>query len=180
MFMKFYKLPAMLTALILLITGTLVSAPAASAYQLTGGYLASGKFSVRISAGSPGVSTAWLHAIDAWNATPTLILISRPVSPTPQIMLTEVTDATVGWDGLSTRYPAKGITQSGILRLNYQFTQVYAQATTDGVAAHEIGHIIGLADLQSGCFLMNGFTHSRCGITKPTSDEVNGAKALYK
>jgi predicted Zn-dependent protease len=64
--------------------------------------------------------------------------------------------------------------------LNYHFTRSDSASTIKGIAAHELGHAIGLAH-TSGCVLMTPYTSTRnsCGIYGPVSDDINGVNSLY-
>jgi hypothetical protein len=67
------------------------------------------------------------------------------------------------------------------LYLNYAFTKDYPGPEIQSVAAHELGHLAGLAH-SSGCVLMNpdtGIRWESCGINLPRTDDVNGVNALY-
>lgn len=85
-----------------------------------------------------------------------------------------------GWDGLTPINGQNGYFTSAMLQINYYYTQFYAQDTIDGVAAHEIGHSLGLAH-TNGCVLMTPATATRnaCGIYGPVQDDKNGVNSLY-
>lgn len=64
--------------------------------------------------------------------------------------------------------------------LNYHYTQNYDSGKIQGVAAHELGHAVGLGH-AGGCVLMvdNTPARSSCGVTGPRSDDENGVNSLY-
>jgi len=153
-----------------------VTAPA-QAYNLTGAKWSSGNIRVQISAAYSGTAQAWLDAIDDWNYTD--VNMTRPVGNQP-FQMYDVNISSVSWDGYTTWSPSTGTLASVGAELNYYFTKNYAATTTRGVAAHEIGHGLGLAH-RDGCYLMTPYTSTRqsCGIFYTTSDEIAAANALY-
>ncbi len=84
------------------------------------------------------------------------------------------------WDGLTPINGLNGLFQSAMLQINYYYTQFYAENTIEGVAAHEIGHSLGLAHAP-GCVVMTPTTAMRnsCGIYGPVQDDKNGVNSLY-
>lgn len=161
--------------LIAVIISPLLFAAPASAYVLTGAKWSNGNITATISETYSGNGTAWANAISSWN--PTDLNITRPPGNQP-IMLSDVSSSSVSWDGYATWSPGTGTINNATGQLNHYYTKNYDAAKRQGVAAHEIGHIVGLAH-RSGCYLMNGSTPSRCGIYTPTSDEVAGVNYLY-
>ncbi|HTB78766.1 MAG TPA: matrixin family metalloprotease [Polyangiaceae bacterium] len=85
-----------------------------------------------------------------------------------------------GWDGLTPITGSNGYFTMAMLQINYYYTQFYSQQTINGVAAHEIGHSLGLAHAP-GCVLMTPTTAMRnsCGIYGPVQDDKNGVNSLY-
>lgn len=83
------------------------------------------------------------------------------------------------WDGITYWSSTGSAFNSGTKAyLNTKYTGGYDANKVRGVAAHGMGHALGL-DHVSGCRLMNGFTTSRCGIYRPTADEINGINNKY-
>ena len=92
----------------------------------------------------------------------------------------DVYEAGSGWDGVTLIAGQSGYFVSAKLQINYYYTQFYSQQTVNGVAAHEIGHSLGLAHTD-GCVLMTPSTANRnaCGIYGPVQDDKNGVNSLY-
>jgi hypothetical protein len=88
--------------------------------------------------------------------------------------------SSVSWDGITIiANSGSNFTAVG-MHLNWYYTQGYAQPTIGALAAHEIGHGLGLADVNS-CTLMQPSTPTRvaCGVGGPTADDKNGVNAQY-
>ena len=64
--------------------------------------------------------------------------------------------------------------------LNYHWIKSYPLSKSQGVAAHELGHIAGL-DHTNRCVLMvpNSPARASCGISTPQTDDRNGIAAMF-
>lgn len=63
-------------------------------------------------------------------------------------------------------------------KLNRYYTDSYTYEKARGVAVHEIGHDLGLADIVYPSAVMHWRTSDRIP-TVPASDDINGVKNLY-
>jgi predicted Zn-dependent protease len=158
-----------------------VGAPA-QAYNLTGAHwssVSSRPYQLVIVYGGSTNATAWTNAASNWTSTPTKVVFNQTTS-NASIQLSDQNNSSVSWDGLSSWSPATGTLSSAIGYLNVYYTAGYSANTRKGVAAHELGHILGLAH-TNGCVLMTPTTSTRnsCGIYTPASDDINGVNALY-
>lgn len=98
----------------------------------------------------------------------------------------------VGWDGMAPNaYSCSGGYWSSTgnpVQLNTYYTDGYTGYKRWSVAAHEIGHMLGLAHVGSGTTacssvtIMNPYTSHRyddCGKYTPWPDDISGVNALY-
>jgi hypothetical protein len=130
-------------------------------------------------------ATTWSNAANAWNASPALIYLN-PAPGTAPIDLIDTYDSSVKWDGYTCPGPIScddGTHYTNVMaELNAYFTQNYPAGEAQGVAAHELGHVFGLAHDTDTCNLMYPTTNIRwgyCGVSTPQTDDVNGINALY-
>lgn len=160
-----------------------IAAPQADAYARTGARWPSSTIRSSITQ-SYGLGSAWSTGRQRWNSTNTPIIFTN-VAPSGgnRADLFDVNLNNVTWDGLANWTPGTGTITSATGRLNYYFLRNYDADKKAGVAAHELGHILGLAH-AGGCVLMNGTSSSRdtCGsggANSPQVDDKNGANAIY-
>lgn len=149
-------------------------------YNLTGAHWPNANRPVTISVSYSGTATGWNNGMSAWNATPTKALFTAPGGGTQTTVLGDTNDSSVSWDGISNWNPGTGTINNAQGRLNYNYTKNYNANQIKGVAAHELGHILGLAH-HNGCYLMVDNTPQRtsCGVYTPQSDDQAGINALY-
>lgn len=132
----------------------------------------------------PGDKTAFDNARGVWNGSAANVFFN---SGSSTLTVGDTNNSGVTWDGLtsaaSSACPSPWTGQCfayAHVLLNYYYTSSYQAAVTQGVAAHELGHAIGI-DHAANCVLMNAFTSSRivCGISGPVLDDINGVNSLY-
>lgn len=126
--------------------------------------------------------TAWLDGSTVWNNSPAYIYYRRTTSSSGNINLRETYNSGVGWSGIATWSNSSYANAVG--QLNRYYTQNYNANKIQAIAAHELGHFLGLADLATVCTgsLMSyapGPQYDQCGYNTPQQDEVNGVNAQY-
>lgn len=174
-FLRYGIVAAVLTMLPLLPTG-------AYAYQLFGGRWSNsdiGNLTYYNFSGyseNPTAATSWNNA-----GTKAKFYTSSPFSAF--IFLKKENAGNNGVDGQAvlTPSPTANPYTSGETYLNSYYVDGYSSQKRQSVAAHEQGHLLGLAH-ESGCVLMNEATSSRydsCGVYTPQQDDINGVNAIY-
>lgn len=123
---------------------------------------------------SPFDAAGFRNALNAWNGSPANVLLDFHSGA---LTLYDPTVSNVSWDGYTTWSTSGGYFNNAQVKLNTYYTRNYSAAWIQGVAAHELGHAMGIGHVSS-CALMYPNT-PRCGIDTPTSDDVNGINALY-
>lgn len=121
------------------------------------------------------LKTGWTNAASAWRTSTDdnvrFYYDSKSVN-----YLTRFTDAdTVFFGRMVTSHSNKIVTKfEGFL--NDNAVRVASVAKSTGV--HELGHSLGINDLQTGTAIMNT-ERDRTRITTPQTDDLNGIKAIY-
>ena len=152
----------------------------AQAYNLSGGHLPTTSPSYKINGGSSASRTAWSAGVSDWNNAGAGVSPST-TSGSATVALSEANDSSVSWDGITYwNNGANGVMTNVSAQLNAAYTAGYSASKREGVAAHEVGHTLGLAHSNS-CVLMNPTTPDRtnCGVYTPQQDDINGVRAIY-
>lgn len=123
---------------------------------------------------SPVDSNALQAAVNAWNGSAANVYLQFLGG---NLKAYDTSCPTCGWDGLTQYSQSGGAFNYANLNLNGYWIQGYNAAEAQGVAAHELGHAMGI-DHVTFCALMYPTT-PRCNIANPTTDDINGINALY-
>lgn len=179
-----------------LASASLVSAPPpAEAYAWLGCRFASTSVKWQDATTTSGYSSASLAALNSWGSTSIPVSFSK-VTSGANLRVANGNFGNVGSDGImkgpgtGTNAPScsNGVwTQTAEAWLNNYYTDSYVANKRRSVMAHEVGHALGLAHVDSGSAcgsvtLMHPATYNRydvCGIVNPASDDIAGVRARY-
>jgi hypothetical protein len=132
-------------------------------------------------------ATAFVNAKNHWNAaTPTITFVSGSEGH-EDVTFRAVNNGTVPWDGATNISPncCSGANYtSAVARLNRFYTDGYVAGARQGVASHEMGHVLGLDHTCDCDRIMNPFTfgtdsREAFGARTPRPDDKNGVNAIY-
>lgn len=122
----------------------------------------------------------WLDGLYYWDQTSTGFGYTTTCAANV-VSLLDANYSAVEWDGLAQITVIGTTTVNAWAYLNYFYTQTYDTNATISVAAHELGHVLGL-NHEVGAVLMNVTTGDRyytLGVFLPQQDDVNGINAMY-
>ncbi|MDR0491403.1 MAG: matrixin family metalloprotease [Oscillospiraceae bacterium] len=156
----------------------------ASAYSLWGYKWASKTIIYKhVSGTSSDSTTAFASGTIDFNSKTNVTLAVSSVT-TATLYLTDFNATFVDWDGLTSITSSSGSYFSMVYcYLNTYYTAGYSTNMRRSVAAHELGHALGLGDLGTAFnALMNGYTPYRFtywGVYTPQADDISGVNSIY-
>ncbi len=134
---------------------------------------------------------AWLQSLSDWDSAASEFGYTEDCD-TSDIILDDVDDDTVNWDGIMNFSPDSGGGSTGYYSyavgyLNTHYTSGYSAVERESVSGHELGHGLGLAhvDDDPDCtvpaimYPSTGVRFSDCNIYVPQQDDIDGVAALY-
>ncbi|MFD4990830.1 M12 family metallo-peptidase [Cellulosimicrobium cellulans] len=154
------------------------TAPAASAYNLTGCKWPRAIIGYRADAMTGNFGTSASSTVSSWNSLSDVDLRSAPGTT---LRLYTQNDGNNGYAGWSTWSCTSGTTTAATARLNTYITTSYVANKKRTVWAHEIGHAIGLSHANAGTMMYTcpPCTYDTYGRYVPQTDDRNGANSLY-
>ena len=133
---------------------------------------------------APGYKSyvAFMYAKSDWDATSTpLDFEYHPYGY--DVYCVEQLHPDVTWDGFYILYPYSGRITLADCILNKKYMDVYPLHWRISVAAHELGHALGLLDMErTDRVLMNWnscFRYAIYQIYTPQQDDINGVNSMY-
>lgn len=128
------------------------------------------------------IGGAFSSAMGDWNVAGTPIRISYNSTslPNAEIIANGGYYGNTGWSGMCRNTRTYNYITKSNIQANYTYllSKSYNFTKNKGVMAHEIGHALGLGHVSGSNKLM--YNNDGRTVYKPTSDEINGIKALYK
>ncbi len=176
-----------LTLLVMTLTLALILIPQVFAYHFLGGRWPDQKVSnLKNYVYSPSpVEAEYIYAMKSWNDASTPAYFVRVMYWQLYVNSVAVDEPEVDWIGITAISPSpyEYPYEYADVKLNLYYVSDYSSEKTQAVAAHEYGHVLGLAhEFSSPRVLMYPYLnvfYDIYGVYTPQQDDINGVNSLY-
>lgn len=137
----------------------------------------SGKYytnTVRVDNNMSSYSSEFINARDAWNSSGADCTIISDSNSNNSIEI----DTTISGTGLYVPGTAAPVTQFDIF-INPSNMSIEWNHRVKGTIVHELGHALGLGDIETGQYIIMGYSRDFNSLIEPAASDINGVNTIW-